>query len=116
MATKTETPIQPLMVPTLSPLWPFRNSGVKAVEFRAPRAFCYQRLHGKGRRATTCKMQNEISTNTLMPAFNTAGRVGHLLRTAKGFRACDANDKEIGVSETPAAGIAALLERATDTA
>jgi hypothetical protein len=57
-------------------------------------------------------MQNEISTKTLMPVFNMTGCVGHLLRTAKGFRACDANDNEIGVFETPALGIAALLERA----
>jgi hypothetical protein len=38
------------------------------------------------------------------------------LRTARGFKACDANDKEIGVFETPAAGIVALLEAATDAA
>lgn len=44
------------------------------------------------------------------------GCVGRLLRTAKGFRACDANDKQIGVYETPDPGIAALLERATDAA
>jgi hypothetical protein len=55
-------------------------------------------------------------TKTLMPVFNTSGCVGHILRTARGFRACDANDKEIGVFETPAAGIAALLEAATDAA
>jgi hypothetical protein len=34
------------------------------------------------------------------------GCVGHLLRTAKGFRACDANDKEIGTYPTPEAGVA----------
>jgi hypothetical protein len=59
-------------------------------------------------------MQNEISTKTLMPVFDMSGCVGHILRTAKGFRACDSNDKEIGVFETPDLGIAALLEAATD--
>jgi hypothetical protein len=51
-----------------------------------------------------------------MPVFGVSGCCGHLLRTARGFRACDANDKEIGVFETPALGIAALLEAATDAA
>jgi hypothetical protein len=46
-----------------------------------------------------------ISTKTLMPVY---------LRTARGFRACDANDKEICVFETAGLGIAALLEVATD--
>jgi hypothetical protein len=46
--------------------------------------------------------------------FDTTGCVGHILRTARGFRACDANDKEIGVFETTGLGIAALLEVATD--
>jgi len=45
----------------------------------------------------------EISTRTLMPVFGVSGCVGHILRTAKGFRACDANDKEIGVFDRPAA-------------
>lgn len=62
------------------------------------------------------KNANEISTKTLMPVFNQTGCCGHILRTARGFRACDANDKEIGVFEAPAAGIAALLERGTDAA
>ena len=53
---------------------------------------------------------NEISTKTLMPVFNVSGCVGHILKTARGFRACDAN----GVFETPAAGIVALLEAASD--
>jgi hypothetical protein len=53
----------------------------------------------------------DTTTKTLMPVFNTTGCVGHLLRTA-----CDANDQEIGVFETPAVGIAALLEAATDAA
>ena len=42
------------------------------------------------------------------------GCVGHLLRSARGFRAFDANDKEIGVFETARLGLVALLERATD--
>jgi hypothetical protein len=58
------------------------------------------------------KNANEIS-KTLMPVFSTSGCVGHILRTAKGFRVCDANDKQIGVYESPDLGIAALLERAT---
>jgi hypothetical protein len=45
----------------------------------------------------------EIPTKTLMPVFGVSGCVGHILRTAKGFRACDANDKEIGVFDRPAA-------------
>jgi hypothetical protein len=45
----------------------------------------------------------DTTTKTLMPVFNQTGCCGHILRTAKGFKACDANDKEIGVSETPAA-------------
>jgi hypothetical protein len=44
-----------------------------------------------------------------MPVFNTTGCVGHLLRTAGGFRACDANDKEIGVFETAALGSSNML-------
>ena len=49
-------------------------------------------------------MQNDISTKTLMPVFHTTGCVGHLLRTAKGFRACDANDKQICIYQTPELG------------
>ena len=58
----------------------------------------------------------ETTTKALMPVFNTTGCVGYLLRTAKGFRACDANYREIGVLETPALDVAALLEAATDAA
>ncbi len=47
-----------------------------------------------------------IFRQRLRPAFKETGCCGHILRTAKGF----------GVFETPAAGIAALLERATDVA
>jgi hypothetical protein len=61
------------------------------------------------------KAIKEIS-RTLMPVFSTTGCVGHLLHTAKGFRACDANDKEIGTYLTADLAAAVLLERATDAA
>jgi hypothetical protein len=52
-----------------------------------------------------------------MPVHDTTGCIGHLLRSARGFRACDRNDRQIGVFETPALAIAALLEAAiTDAA
>ena len=57
------------------------------------------------------KNATDISTKTLMPVFDASGCVGHILRTAKGFRACDANDREIGVFETAGLGIVALLNR-----
>jgi hypothetical protein len=57
---------------------------------------------------------NEVSTRALMPVHNMTGCCGHILRTARGFRACDRNDKQIGVFETPALAIAALLEAGTD--
>lgn len=53
----------------------------------------------------------EISTKTLMPVFDTTGCCGHLLRSARGFRAFDANDKEIGIYETAGLGLVALLNR-----
>jgi hypothetical protein len=56
---------------------------------------------------------SEVST--LMPIHNTTGCVGHVLRTAKGFRACDAFDKEIGTFESATLAAAALLDRATTT-
>jgi hypothetical protein len=62
------------------------------------------------------KIASQTSTRTLMPVHNASGCCGHLLRSAKGFRAFDAYDGEIGVYETPDLGIAALLERATDAA
>ncbi len=40
------------------------------------------------------------------------GCAGHF-RSARGFRAFDADDKEIGLYPTPDAGVAALLELAT---
>lgn len=48
----------------------------------------------------------------LIPVFGTHGCVGHLLRSARGFRACDANDKEIGTYPNAELAAAALLERA----
>jgi hypothetical protein len=45
-----------------------------------------------------------------------SGCMGHILRTARGFRACDANHKEIGIFEIAGLGIAALLEAAADAA
>jgi len=61
------------------------------------------------------KAMKEIST-TLIPVFGTAGFAGHLLRTARGFRACDVRDKQIGVYPTADQGATALLELATDAA
>ncbi len=52
----------------------------------------------------------------LIPVHGAQGCAGHLLRSAKGFRAFDAHDKEIGVYPTPDAGVAALLELATAAA
>jgi hypothetical protein len=37
---------------------------------------------------------------------------GHILRSAKGFRTFDRDDREIGTYPTPDAAVAALLERA----
>jgi hypothetical protein len=59
---------------------------------------------------------NEISTKTLMPVFNVSGCVGHILKTARGFRACDANDKLVGIYPTAGEGIIALLNAANDAA
>jgi hypothetical protein len=61
------------------------------------------------------KEANEIS-KTLTPVFNETGCCGHILRTANGFKACDANDRLIGVFETAGLGIVVLLEAASDAA
>jgi hypothetical protein len=61
------------------------------------------------------KEANEIS-KTLTLVFNETGCCGHILRTAKGFKACDANDRLIGVFETAGLGIVVLLEAASDAA
>jgi hypothetical protein len=55
-------------------------------------------------------MKNE--SPILQPVFSTGGCAGHILRTAKGFRACDFNDKQIGVFETADRAAAAVLARA----
>ena len=39
--------------------------------------------------------------------------VGHLLRTVKGFKAYDWEDRPIGTYPTPDLAVAALMERAT---
>ncbi len=52
----------------------------------------------------------------LIPVHGVTGCVGHLLRSAKGFRAFDAEDKEIGTFESAALAAAAFLEREAITA
>ncbi len=46
----------------------------------------------------------------LIPVHGVTGCVGHLLRSAKGFRAFDSQDKEVGTFDSAEAGAAALLE------
>ncbi len=46
----------------------------------------------------------------LLPIHGVTGCVGHILRTAKGFRAFDSQDKEVGTFDSAEAGAAALLE------
>jgi hypothetical protein len=58
----------------------------------------------------------DTTTKTLTPVHNTSGCIGHLLRSAKGFRAFDRDDQEIGTYERAGLGLVALLERATDAA
>jgi hypothetical protein len=45
------------------------------------------------------KKANTESLRTLVPVHGTHGCAGHLLRSAKGFRAYDSDDREIGGSE-----------------
>lgn len=42
---------------------------------------------------------NTESLRTLVPVHGTHGCAGHLLRSAKGFRAYDSDNREIGGSE-----------------
>ncbi len=49
----------------------------------------------------------------LFPVHGVTGCVSHLLRSDKGFRAFDSQDKEIGTFDSAEAGAAALLELAT---
>ena len=55
-----------------------------------------------------------ISTKTLMSVSTRPAVWVTSSARPEGFRACDANDKEIGVFEMAGLGIAALLEVATD--
>jgi hypothetical protein len=57
-----------------------------------------------------------MSTPTpLVPVFGASGCAGHILRTAYGFRAFDASDKQIGYFEDSNSAISALLELANQT-
>jgi hypothetical protein len=105
MATKTAAQIQRLMVPTLPPSVPLRILGLKPSDLGRLRD--HKKKTDWKDAAQFMQSADEISTKTLMPVFNVSGCVGHILKTARGFRACDANDKKIGVFETPAAGIIA---------
>jgi hypothetical protein len=60
------------------------------------------------------KTVTEVSTRPLMPVHDTTGCIGHLLRSARGFRAFDRDDRQIGIYNTAGDGLVALLERATD--
>jgi hypothetical protein len=47
----------------------------------------------------------------LVPVHGQAGCAGHLLRSAKGFRAFDADSKELGTFEDAALAAQALLDQ-----
>jgi hypothetical protein len=49
---------------------------------------------------------------TLIPVIALSGCVGHLIRSARGFRAFDASDREIGTYPSPDDGARVLLELA----
>ena len=51
----------------------------------------------------------EMTTKTLTPVFDTTGHCGHLLRSARGIKAYDSNDKLIGIYPTAGEEIIALL-------
>jgi hypothetical protein len=53
----------------------------------------------------------DISTKTLVPVFGVSGCAGFLLRSARGVKAYDSNDKLVGIYPTAGEGIVALLER-----
>jgi hypothetical protein len=59
-------------------------------------------------------MKHETSP-ILQPVYSVNGCAGHILRTARGYRACDANDKPIGTYETAASAATAVLDRASST-
>ena len=46
---------------------------------------------------------------TLIPVHGTHGCVGHLIRTAKGFKTYDAADRLVGVYDTANLAVAAIL-------
>jgi hypothetical protein len=50
----------------------------------------------------------------LIPVHGERGCCGHLLKTARGFRAFDADDKQIGIYETAELGLVALLNRTSE--
>jgi hypothetical protein len=51
------------------------------------------------------------SDTNLMPVFWQHGCAGHLMRSPKGFRAFDCNDKLIGIFATSDAAAQALLNQ-----
>ncbi len=48
--------------------------------------------------------------HSFAPVIGSTGCVGHLIRTARGVRAFDATDKEVGTYATMGEAAAALLE------
>jgi hypothetical protein len=54
-------------------------------------------------------MGNESTLKTLMPVIGTHGCLGHLLNTAKGWKAYDANDKALGTFPDQSAAVSAVL-------
>jgi hypothetical protein len=51
-------------------------------------------------------------TYTIIPINGAQGCVGHLRGCARGFRAYDQHDKEIGTYPVPELAVAAVLDRA----
>jgi hypothetical protein len=49
--------------------------------------------------------KTNTTIKTLTTVHNATGCVGHLLRSSKGFRAFDRDDKEIGTYETAGLGL-----------
>jgi hypothetical protein len=54
------------------------------------------------------KKSIDIVSKALVPVHGTHGCAGHLLRSARGFRAIDVQDREVGTYASSEAGIAAL--------
>jgi hypothetical protein len=59
------------------------------------------------------KVTKEIF-RTLIPVHNASDCCGHLLRSARGFKAYDATEKLIGIYATAGEGLVALLGQPTD--